>query len=67
MARLAVCFTGDCPDLSTIQLFKGNGMKMYGRKEIHFFIVIKSDPILHENISVGFPGSSMRSTVKGNS
>lgn len=68
MAQLAVCFTGHCPDLSAIlQLFKENGMKMCGRKEITFFLFIRSDLILHENISVGFPGDSVGSTVKDNS
>ena len=68
MAQLAICFTGHCPDLSTIlQLFKENGMKIHGRKEISFFIFIRSDTILPENISMGFPGGSVRSTVKDNS
>lgn len=66
MAQLPGCFTGHWPDFSAIlQLFKENGMKMYGRQEISYFLFMTSDPILHENTAESLSEGSARSTVKG--
>lgn len=44
MAQLAVWFTGRCSDFSAfLQLFKENGIKMYGKKEVFFFHKILSN------------------------
>lgn len=65
MAQLPGCFTEHCPDLSAIlQLFKENGMKMYGRKGISYCLFIRSEPIFHDNITKSLSEGSARSTVE---